>query len=155
MTLITLVRYSLNGYRYFSIDFLLMFSMSFLIHELSHIFPAQYYHSMAEFRANINGLIMTAISANPFIPFKFIAPGAVMVRIYDNDELGKVALVGTLNNILFCIIFYNIYLFNFNSSSKERSGITKILQYDELPIIWIYTKVYLKNIIASRLRFCQ
>jgi hypothetical protein len=112
MTLVTLVGYSLNGYRYFSLDFLVMFSMSFLIHELPHKFLAQHYHSWAEFRTNLNGLLITAISAIPFIPFKFIAPGAVMVRIYDNNKLDKVALIGPLTNILFSIIFYTISIFN-------------------------------------------
>lgn len=115
MTLVILVGCSLNGYRSISVDFLVMFGMSFLLHELAHKFLAQHYRSWAEFRTNMGGLMITAISALPFIPFKFIAPGAVMVNNYDFIKLGKVALVGPLVNIFFCLVFYCLYLLGLGS----------------------------------------
>ena len=97
--LVICVGLSLNNYRYFSWQFLAIFTSAFLVHELAHKFLAQYYGSWAEFRAEIYGLILTAISALPIMPFKFIAPGAVMVRLNDRSKFGRVALVGPLTNL--------------------------------------------------------
>jgi Zn-dependent protease len=46
------------------------------------------------------GLVITAISALPFMPFKFIAPGAVMVGLTDKYKFGRVALIGPLTNLV-------------------------------------------------------
>jgi hypothetical protein len=68
-------------YRFqFRWDFLAIFISAFLIHELGHKFLAQFYRAWAEFRVLFYGAVVTAISALPFFPFKFIAPGAVMIR---------------------------------------------------------------------------
>jgi Zn-dependent protease len=77
--LVTAVGLSLNHYRHISVEFLLIFTSAFLTHELAHKFLAQSYGSWAEFRTDLYGIMVTAISAIPFIPFKFIAPGAVMI----------------------------------------------------------------------------
>jgi Zn-dependent protease len=98
--LITAVGLSFNHYRYISWQFLAIFISAFLVHEFAHKFLAQYYGSWAEFRAQMYGLIVTAISAIPFIPFKFIAPGAVMVGLPDGSKFGRVALVGPLTNLV-------------------------------------------------------
>jgi Zn-dependent protease len=98
--LVTAVGLSLNGYRYISWQFLAMFVSAFLVHELAHKFLAQYYGSWSEFRAQLYGLIITAISALPIIPFKFIAPGAVMVGLTDRNKFGRVALIGPLTNLV-------------------------------------------------------
>jgi hypothetical protein len=74
---------SLNNYRYVSWEFLAVFVSVFLVHELAHKFLAQFYGSWSEFRTQLYGLIITVISATPFMPFKFIAPGAVMVGLSD------------------------------------------------------------------------
>ncbi|MDQ4013276.1 MAG: AN1-type zinc finger domain-containing protein, partial [Thermoproteota archaeon] len=63
--LVMAVGLSLNGYRYFSWQFIAMFVSAFLVHELAHKFLAQYYGSWAEFRAYMWGLVITAISALP------------------------------------------------------------------------------------------
>src|SRR5919106_1030508 len=97
--LVTAVGLSLNNYRYISWQVLAMLISAFLVHELAHKFLAQFYGSWAEFRAEIYGLIITAISALPIMPFKFIAPGAVMVRLYDRSKFGRVALIGPLTNL--------------------------------------------------------
>jgi Zn-dependent protease len=98
--LVAAVGLSLSGYRYISWQFLAMFISAFLVHELAHKFLAQYYGSWSEFRAQLYGLIITAISALPIIPFKFIAPGAVMVGLTDRNKFGRVALIGPLTNLV-------------------------------------------------------
>ena len=110
--LITLVGLSLNSYRHISWQFLAIFISAFLIHEFAHKFLAQYYGSWAEFRAQMYGLIVTAISAIPFIPFKFIAPGAVMVGLSDKNKFGRVALIGPLTNLVmgFTFLVSDIYI---------------------------------------------
>ncbi|NAL77410.1 hypothetical protein DYY65_04065 [Nitrososphaera sp. AFS] len=98
--LIVGVGLSLNHYRHVSWQILAIFVSAFLVHELAHKFLAQYYGSWAEFRAQLYGLIITAISALPIMPFKFIAPGAVMVGLSDKNRFGRVALIGPLTNLI-------------------------------------------------------
>ena len=107
---------SLNGYRYVSWQFLAIFVSAFLVHELAHKFLAQYYGSWAEFRASMWGLVVTAISALPMMPFKFIAPGAVMIGLSDRNKFGRVALVGPLTNLAMGFSFLLLSVF-FNSFS--------------------------------------
>jgi Zn-dependent protease len=109
--LVTAVGLSLNGYRHFSWQFLAIFISAFLVHELAHKFLAQYYGSWAEFRAQISGLLITAISALPIMPFKFIAPGAVMVGLSDGKKFGRVALIGPLTNLVMGFSFLLLSLF--------------------------------------------
>lgn len=110
--LVTAVGLSLNGYRYFSWQFLAIFISAFLVHELAHKFLAQYYGSWAEFRAQMSGLLITAISALPIMPFKFIAPGAVMVGLSDGNKFGRVALIGPLTNLVMGFSFLQLSLFS-------------------------------------------
>ena len=111
---------SLNNYRYISIEFLVIFITAFLFHELAHKFLANFYGSWAEFRTEIYGLIITAISAIPFIPFKFIAPGAVVVGISVKSKLGKVALIGPITNLVMGFVFL---LFSYIYPSSIYFGI--------------------------------
>ena len=90
-------------------QFLAIFISAFLIHELAHKLLAQYYGSWAEFRAQLYGLVITAISALPIIRFKFIAPGAVMVGLSDRNKFGRVALIGPLTNLVMAIPFVLVY----------------------------------------------
>ena len=79
---------------------------------MTHKFLAQYYGSWAEFRAQLYGLVITAISALPIMPFKFIAPGAVMVGLSDKNRFGRVALIGPLTNLIMGFSFLiSTYLF--------------------------------------------
>jgi Zn-dependent protease len=113
--LVTAVGMSLNGYRHITWQFIAVFISAFLVHELAHKFLAQYYGSWAEFRAQVYGLIITAISALPLMPFKFIAPGAVMVGLSDKNKFGRVALIGPLTNIVMGLSFYACaYLFPYH-----------------------------------------
>jgi Zn-dependent protease len=82
-----------------------MFVSAFLVHELAHKFLAQYYGSWSEFRAQVYGLVIIAISALPIMPFKFIAPGAVVVGLTDRNKFGRVALVGPLTNLAMGFLF--------------------------------------------------
>jgi Zn-dependent protease len=107
---------SLNGYRFISWQFLAIFISAFLVHELAHKFLAQYYGSWAEFRAYMWGLVITGISALPIMPFKFIAPGAVMIGLSDRSKFGRVALIGPLTNLAMGFSFL-LLSFLFNSLS--------------------------------------
>jgi len=153
--LVTLVGMSLNNYRYISIEFLLIFIMAFLVHELAHKFLANFYGSWAEFRTEIYGLIVTAISAIPFMPFKFIAPGAVMVGISETGKLGKVALIGPMTNLIMGFIFliisyqfphliylsigasFNAWIAMFNLLPFGVLDGQKIFNWNK--IVWIFT----------------
>ena len=127
--LVLLVGMSLNNYRYVSFEFLVIFIIAFLFHELAHKFLANFYGSWAEFRAELYGLIVTAISAIPFIPFKFIAPGAVIVGISDKEKLGKVALIGPMTNLVMGFVFLLLsylypYLLYFNIGASFNAWIS-------------------------------
>jgi Zn-dependent protease len=127
--LVLLVGMSLNNYRYVSSEFLVIFIIAFLFHELAHKFLANFYGSWAEFRAELYGLIVTAISAIPFIPFKFIAPGAVIVGISDKEKLGKVALIGPMTNLVMGLVFLLLsylypYLIYFNIGASFNAWIS-------------------------------
>ena len=98
--LVTAVGLSLSNYRHISWQFLAILISAFLVHELAHKFLAQYYGSWSEFRAQIYGLVITAISALPIMPFKFIAPGAVMIGLSDRNKFGRVALIGPFTNLV-------------------------------------------------------
>jgi Zn-dependent protease len=113
--LVTAVGLSFNHYRHISLEFLLIFISAFLIHELAHKFLAQSYGSWAEFRTDLYGIMVTAISAIPFIPFKFIAPGAVMIGLSDRSRFGRVAFIGPLTNIIMGFGFiFATYIFPYS-----------------------------------------
>jgi Zn-dependent protease len=148
--LVLLVGLSLNNYRYISLQFLIIFIISFLFHELAHKFLANFYGSWAEFRTEIYGLIVTAISAIPFVPFKFIAPGAVIVGISEKSKLGKVALIGPMTNLVMGFVFlllsylypYSIY-FNIGASFNAWISMFNLLPFGVLDgqKIFVWNKI--------------
>lgn len=76
-----------------------LFSMGFILHELAHKYVAQGYGLWAEFRLNMTGLLLTALSV--VSPIKFIAPGAVMIAGFaDKNRMGRTAFAGPLVNIV-------------------------------------------------------
>jgi Zn-dependent protease len=92
-------------------DFLAIFVSAFVVHELGHKFLAQFYRAWAEFRMLFYGAVVTAISALPFFPFKFIAPGAVMISgNLSVGRYGRVSLIGPLTNLAMGIGFLFAYL---------------------------------------------
>lgn len=77
----------------------ILFSMGFILHELAHKYVAQGYGLWAEFRLNMTGLLLTAISV--ISPIKFIAPGAVMIAGFaDQNRMGRTAFAGPLVNVI-------------------------------------------------------
>jgi Zn-dependent protease len=79
------------------------FMLSFLLHELAHKFSAQYFNLWAEFRLTLQGALITLISM--FIPFKIIAPGAVMIAgSATRETVGKTSLAGPVTNIILSIL---------------------------------------------------
>ncbi|MEM1574395.1 MAG: AN1-type zinc finger domain-containing protein [Nitrososphaerota archaeon] len=88
----------------------IIFTISFILHELAHKFIAQKNGLWAEFRLSISGTFLTLISI--FLPFfKIISPGAVViVGITSRKTTGKISMFGPLVNILlgniFLLIFY-------------------------------------------------
>lgn len=83
-----------------AIQVLVIFVSAFIVHELGHKFLAQFYKAWAEFRILFFGAVMTAISALPFFPFKFIAPGVVLHSgNLSQSRSGKVSWIGPLTNL--------------------------------------------------------
>ena len=75
------------------------FIVSFLGHELAHKFLAQRNGLWAEFRTNIYGLLITAMSA--ILPFKVLAAGQVVIQGNGSKQtLGAIGLVGPGFNIV-------------------------------------------------------
>jgi Zn-dependent protease len=96
--LVTGVGLSLNDYR-IRWDYLIVFISAFVVHEFGHKFLAQLYHAWAEFRLVLFSAAITAFSALPIMPIKFIAPGAVFIGPLSNSRHGKVAWIGPLTNL--------------------------------------------------------
>lgn len=100
---------SLFGFR-LRLDYIVIFVSAFIIHELAHKFLAQFYRAWAEFRVQFYGAVITAISALPFFPFKFIAPGAVFISgPISEQRSGKISLIGPLTNIAMSLGFLLSY----------------------------------------------
>ncbi len=107
--LVALVGYSLNprlitSPTVFAV-LLIGFVASFIVHEIAHKLMAQSKGLFAEFRIYPLGAVITAITAIlPF--FKVIAPGAVrIVGSATLDEVGVIALVGPVTNIILAVVF--------------------------------------------------
>jgi len=62
-----------SGFFGLVLSFNLISLLGFILHELAHKYVAQGYGLWAEFRLNMTGLLLTAISI--VSPIKFIAPG--------------------------------------------------------------------------------
>ena len=80
----------------------ILFAMGFILHELAHKYVAQGYGLWAEFRLNMTGLLLTAVSV--ISPIKFIAPGAVMIAgLADREHMGKTAFAGPITNVIITV----------------------------------------------------
>jgi Zn-dependent protease len=84
----------------------LLFTSTFLIHEIAHKITAQHYGLWAEFRLTLIGALITLVSiVSPF--FKIISPGAVMIAgNADKETIGKTSIAGPLTNIVFCMVAF-------------------------------------------------
>jgi Zn-dependent protease len=103
--LVILVGFSIIGYNFrippvFLAAYIAGFVASFLIHELAHRGYARSKGLYAKFKLDPMGAILTLVTSIPFIPFKIIAPGAVVIfGAAPIEILGMTALVGPLSNI--------------------------------------------------------
>jgi Zn-dependent protease len=147
--LVTGVGLSFNHYRHISWQFLAIFISAFLVHELAHKLLAQYYGSWAEFRAQLYGLVITAISALPIMPFKFIAPGAVMVGLSDKNKFGRVALVGPLTNLVMGFSFLiSTYIYPYHSYLYAGASFNAWIAMFNLLLVLDGEKIFYWNKIA-------
>jgi len=81
----------------------LFFTAGFIIHELTHKAVAQRYGLWAEFRLDLFGAVLTALSA--VSPLKIIAPGAVVIAGQTTpDRVGRTAAAGPATNILLAAV---------------------------------------------------
>lgn len=80
---------------------------AFLLHELAHKLVAQHYGMWAEFRLDRMGVLMSLVTAIPFLPFKLLAPGRMVIfgRPTTQDTIGKVTLAGILTNLGLAVTF--------------------------------------------------
>lgn len=82
----------------------IIFTFSFVIHELAHKVTAQHHGLWAEFRITLLGALITLLSI--VSPFKIISPGAVMVSgAADKETIGKTSIAGPLTNIFLALFF--------------------------------------------------
>lgn len=81
-----------------------VFSISFLGHELAHKITAQRQGLWAEFRVTLIGALITLLSI--LSPIKLISPGAIMTAgVADKKTMGKSALAGPVTNIGLALLF--------------------------------------------------
>lgn len=150
----SLLRFDMSNMM-FILLFSLAFALSFLAHELAHKFVGLQKGFYARFRLNTIGLIVTTVSI--FLPIKFIAPGAVVIKgVSHPRELCIVALVGPATNILISLLlFLWLLVVNFHSSIMYYGFITLgllnayIALFNLIPLgpldglkIFSYSKIY-------------
>jgi len=92
----------------------IIFTLTFLLHELAHKLSAQHFGLWAEFRLTLFGALITAFSI--FLPFfKIISPGAVMIAgSIDRETAGKTAIAGPLTNIVLSTLILTFALYPLN-----------------------------------------
>lgn len=98
-----------SGFNFWTIDMMAVFALcltaSFLVHEIAHKVMAQKHGLWAEFRLTMWGAILTLASV--FLPFKMIAPGAMMVGgTADRKGIMKISVAGPVTNIVFSAVFF-------------------------------------------------
>lgn len=112
----------------------------FLLHEMAHKFVALHFGYMAEYRANMTGLLLAVVLS--FAGFIFAAPGAVMIskprlpaEFYSQDPWGQaelakqlkneslwISLAGPLTNILLSAAFFILLLISPPGGIASRAG---------------------------------
>lgn len=92
----------------------LVFTMTFILHEIAHKIAAQHYGLWAEFRLSLFGSLITLFSI--FSPIKLVSPGVVqIVGVANKEAIGKISLAGPAVNLALSLIFVplNYYLKTF------------------------------------------
>jgi Zn-dependent protease len=81
---------------------------SFLTHEIGHKIIAQRSGLWAEFRLTTWGALLTFASI--FLPFRMIAPGAMMIggTLQKKDDLVKISLAGPITNLIYSCMFLGL-----------------------------------------------
>jgi Zn-dependent protease len=105
---------ALYGFYGFNYDWLIMslfalvMTASFLVHEIAHKIFAQKAGMWAEFRLTTWGAVLTFISV--FMPFKMIAPGAMMIggNPPSAKEMVKISVAGVITNMIFSATFLGL-----------------------------------------------
>lgn len=108
---ILIYQYVINQIEIASWDFLMMsffavfMTVSFLTHEFAHKIMAQKSGLWAEFRLTTWGAILTFASV--FLPFKMIAPGAMMIggQISNPKDMLKISIAGVITNMIYAAVF--------------------------------------------------
>jgi Zn-dependent protease len=134
--LISVLVLSFAFYQAFSIDFLtalIIVTLAFVLHEMSHRYLARKYGCFAEYRMWPLGILLALLSS--FTGIIFAAPGAVYISPYckgknfafrvahlTKKEYGKISLAGPFTNIvigfssLVLSILYRLEIFSTISS---------------------------------------
>jgi Zn-dependent protease len=83
---------------------------SFLSHEIAHKVAAQKAGLWAEFRLTTWGSVLTFASV--FLPFKMIAPGAMMIGGQPSNakDMLKISIAGVIVNMVFSLAFLTLAL---------------------------------------------
>jgi Zn-dependent protease len=81
---------------------------SFLTHEFAHKIVAQRSGLWAEFRLTTFGAVLTFASV--FLPFKMIAPGAMMIggSLRKNYDMVNISVAGPITNFIYSIVFLGL-----------------------------------------------
>ena len=81
--------------------FAAIMTASFLVHELAHKIIAQKKGMWAEFRLTTWGAVLTFASI--FLPFRMIAPGAMMIggSVPSGEDIVKISIAGPITNLVF------------------------------------------------------
>jgi Zn-dependent protease len=88
--------------------FAAVMTVSFLVHEIAHKIMAQRAGMWAEFRLTTWGAVLTFASV--FLPFKMIAPGAMMIggATPSAKDMLKISVAGGITNLIFAITFFTL-----------------------------------------------
>ncbi len=88
--------------------FSLILTASFLVHEIAHKVMAQKAGMWAEFRLTTWGAVLTFIAV--FLPFKMIAPGAMMIggNAPTAKDMVKISVAGVITNIVLAATFLGL-----------------------------------------------
>ncbi len=106
-----IVGISITGFTIFTkpvigVYMIMLLSISFIIHELSHRIEARKLGYIAFYRINKIGLLLTSISF--FLPFKIIAPGEVAFysirKLPSIRDIAVISLMGPLANVLLAVM---------------------------------------------------
>jgi Zn-dependent protease len=83
-------------------------TVSFLVHELAHKVVAQKKGMWAEFRLTTWGALLTFASV--FLPFKMIAPGAMMIggSAPTGKDIVRISLAGPITNIILSSTLFGV-----------------------------------------------